>query len=519
MNRLSIPNNPHRCQQELWVVQCVIMKHGRWVAALVLAAALWGGWGAAASALSDVEGAEPRMARAAGRFYPADAETLQRTLEALLAGQPQPGPHKPRLLIVPHAGYPYSGPVAAAAFACLKGQAYDGVVVVGFTHRMSFGGVSVDPSGSYRTPLGELPVDQRAAALLRSLPGMHYMEDAHESGEHSLEVELPFLQAVLGRVPLVPVLMGSRRFEDALRLADALAQLARQGDYLFVFSSDLSHDHPYDAAQALDQRTIRAITSETPEAVSRLFAAGRLEACGQQPILTSLLLASRLGYPRWQVLASANSGDTAGDRTQVVGYAALGAFDPPETRVRVLSPEAGAALVQAARRVLDMHLRPAAYQNRLVPLGLDQVPELRQAHGLFVTLRKHGQLRGCIGRIHADQPLAEMLPGVALDAALRDPRFQPLGAEEWPQIAIEVSVLTPPVRVSDPSRIVPGQDGVILEHQGRSGVFLPQVWQETGWTREEFLRALASQKAGLPPEAWRDAALYTFQDQHFDEKY
>jgi len=415
---------------------------------------------------------------------------------------------------VPHAGYPYSGPVAAAAFRRLKGHRYDGVIVIGFTHRLPFEGSSVDTREAYQTPLGLLPIDREAAAALQTHPGVGHIEAAHGSGEHSVEVELPFLQVALENPKVVPVLMGSAGAEDARQLADALAALARTGEYLFVFSTDLSHYHPYEEARRRDEATVGAMLSETPQAVARLFRAGRMEACGQGPILASLFLSARLGHLKPELIRSANSGDTAGDRSRVVGYAAIAMHDrlgPPGER---LSAESGAVLVRAARAVLDSHF--AGEQPKL--FSQEERAQLSQEQGLFVTLRTQGRLRGCIGRIESDQPLAAILPQVALDAALRDPRFPPVTAEELGALEIEVSVLTKPERLAGLEELVPGRDGVILSHDGHQGVFLPQVWDETGWTRVEFLRELASQKAELPPDAWQRAALFTFQDQVFTER-
>ena len=480
------------------------------VAGLVAA----GSWAGTEPVQSDSQQAELRTAKVAGQFYPEDPAELRELVTELLDRQPEPvSAQKPRILIVPHAGYPYSGLIAAAGFRQVQGKAYDGVVVVGFTHRAQFPGSSVDDREAYETPLGKLPVDREAAAVLRTSPGVGHVEEAHELNEHSLEVELPFLQVALGRFRLVPVLMGGAGLDEAGRLADALARLARLGDYLFVFSTDLSHYHPYREAEAIDEGTINAILSETPQAAHRLFARGQLEACGRGPIVTSLLLAARLGYPVRRLLSSANSGDTAGDLSKVVGYAAIGMYDRPVEPSARLSPEAGQALVAAARASLERSLASAP----AAPPLLERDPELSQAKGLFVTLRKQGRLRGCIGRIQTDEPLASTVPLVALDAALRDGRFAPVSAEELPELHVEVSVLTSPVKLRDLSELVPGRDGVILEHQGHSGVFLPQVWAETGWTRLEFLRELASQKAGLAPDAWQQAVLYTFQDQIFEE--
>lgn len=459
--------------------------------------------------------AEPRSARVAGRFYPSERVELLNAVSRLLDSQPQPqASDKPRMLIVPHAGYAYSGLVAARAFKQLSRRAYDGVVIVAFTHRVQFDGASVDTRESYRTPLGELSVDQQAAAFLQTYPGIRHIEEAHETDEHSLEVELPFLQVALGEPRIVPILMGSADPEDAQRLAEALAALSRRGDYLFIFSSDLSHYHPAEEAEARDELTVNAILAETPAAVAKLFERGDMEACGRGPILASLLLAERLGYPRKELLAYAHSGSTAGDRSSVVGYAAIAMYDRPAEAAGRLSPEAGAALLQAAR-----HAARAAVQGADAPQPVDTAahPELGEAAGLFVTLRKGGILRGCIGRIEAGEPLAGIVSVVAAEAALHDPRFSPVRPEELDSLQVEVSVLTPPIKLNDPRAIVAGRDGIILEHEGHRGILLPQVWKETGWTRLEFLRALASEKAGLNPDAWQHAILYAFQDQAFQE--
>jgi AmmeMemoRadiSam system protein B/AmmeMemoRadiSam system protein A len=485
-----------------------ILKWSRLTSRIALALIFWLG-------LSAWVFAELRTAKVAGQFYPQEKAELLDLIRELLKRQPEPeSASKPRILIVPHAGYQYSGVVAANGFRQVQGRTYRGVVVVGFMHGQPFEGSSVDTREAYETPLGELPVDQEALAILQSYPGIGHVEKAHESYEHSLEVELPFIQVALEHPQIVPVLMGSTDFEDAKRLASALASLARLGDYLFVFSTDFSHYHAYDEAEELDEGTINSILFETPGALSRLFAAGKVEACGRGPIVTSLLLAEKLGFLKRKLLYRANSGDTWGNPERVVGYAAIGMFEQPAQAIAPLSQEAGAALVRSARQSLERAL--AKRDLPLEPL-IERYPELSQAHGLFVTLRKRGQLRGCIGRIQTREPLAKTIAVVALDAALRDSRFPPVSKEELSELQVEVSVLSTPTALSDINELVAGRDGVILEHAGRSGVFLPQVWEETGWTRLEFLRELASQKAGLSPDAWQQASLYTFQDQVFQE--
>ena len=459
--------------------------------------------------------AEPRAAHVAGSFYPSDPAVLRQRITTLLDHAPAPSTDRaPRILISPHAGYDYSGPIAAAAFRQIQGMTFDGVVVVGFTHRDRFDGTSVDDCEAYLTPLGSIPVDREATAFLLSQPGFDHMERAHASDEHSLEVMLPFLQVALGNLRLVPLLMGDVDEQSVRTLAHGLAQLATRGRYLYVFSTDLSHYHPSDEAKQRDAMTITALLSETGQASQRLFEIGAVEACGRGPIIAGLLLAQELGYLDRQLLAKGNSGDTTGDTSRVVGYAAVAMYDRPalfpEDR---LSEGAGAALVRAARETLTAHLTGAATP----PSVIDSSPELSRARGVFVTIRKGGALRGCVGRIISNAPLSSLLPQVAIEAATQDPRFPPMQAAELNDALIEVSVLTPPKAIASPEDIVAGRDGVVLQLDEHSGVFLPQVWQETGWTRREFLDELASQKAGLPRGAWRRARLATFQAQVFEE--
>jgi len=459
-----------------------------------------------------------RPAKVAGTFYPDNPEALRDVITQLLNQHPAVDltTPKPRMLILPHAGYIYSGIVASRGFRELQGRLYDGVVVVGFTHRDSFEGSSVDDREAYLTPLGAIAVDTEAVAWLKTQPRLHHLERVHESDEHSLEVMLPFLQVALGSFKVVPLLMGSAQRADAEALAEALAELAKRGDYLFVFSTDLSHYHPYQQAVRRDEATINALVFETGQAVDRLFTMDYLEACGRGPLVTSLLLAQRLGYPERRLLAYANSGDTTGDTSRVVGYCAIGLYErstaPSDDR---LSPEAGMALVSAARQAIAHHLADAKGKSRVEMVGF---PELMRPRGVFVTLRRSGKLRGCIGRIETETPLVELLPTVALESALHDSRFEPLATSELEVVTVEVSVLTPPHPIRNIREIVAGRDGVVLRKGPRTGVFLPQVWSETGWTRLEFLRELASQKAGLEPDAWQQAQLLTFQDQVFEEE-
>ncbi|HEX9781030.1 MAG TPA: AmmeMemoRadiSam system protein B [bacterium] len=462
-----------------------------------------------------------RRAQVAGQFYPAGAGELREMVRGLLDAAPARASAPPvSILLVPHAGYRYSGPVAAAAYRTLEGASYDGVVVVGFQHRPSFQGVSVDAADAYSGPLGDIRVHREAVQRLmggRSPDGsgpVRHVERAHTDGEHSLEVQLPFLQVALEDTPLVAVIIGDATLTDLESLADALADLAATGDYLFVFSTDLSHDRPHEDARRIDRRTIEAILSETGRANARLFAAGRSEACGAGPVVAALLLSARLGYLRPELLHAMNSGDTQGERARVVGYAAIAWSPRPDTAQPLVSDEAGTAMVRSARRAIVRALSEDPARGDPLPARL---PELERAAGVFVTLTRHGALRGCIGRITTGEPLADSVPKVALEAAFKDSRFPPLVFEELDEMRIEVAVLTPLAPLQDPEDLVAGRDGVVLTHPRGSGVFLPSVWESTGWTRAEFLRELASQKAGLPPDAWRDGELFAFRTHAFEE--
>ncbi len=471
-----------------------------------------------------------REAHVAGSFYPAEPSELRAIIEKLLTEATVPARvDKPRILICPHAGYPYSGPIAASAFRLIQGQSYDRVVVIGFTHQAPFSGSSVDSRTAYATPLGNIPVDTEAVRFLKESfktspdaahAAIRSLEEAHNTKEHSLEVMLPFLQSALGSFKLVPVIMGSATAADAKTLATALAALATHGDTLFVFSTDLSHYHPYDEARRIDERTLNAILFETPLAVERLFAKGQIEACGRGPILAGLFLSEKLGFPERALINYANSGDTTGRRDSVVGYGAAVFYDRTDIPHIGIAPEAGQALVALARQTLERSIGGNISDGSKVTKAeapTPEIPDLQKAKGVFVTLWKHGTLRGCIGRIQTHDSLLKSVPIVALDAALRDPRFTPVRSSELQQLRVEVSVLTEPKPLPNLAQLIPGRDGVVLELGEHRGVFLPSVWESSGWTRLEFLQELASQKAGLAADDWQRAKLFVFGDQVFVE--
>jgi len=439
-----------------------------------------------------------RSPAVAGMFYPSDPAQLKRDVAAMLA-QADARVTPPKALIVPHAGYVYSGPVAARAYATLA-DARDRirkVVLLGPSHRVYFKGLAAPLADEFATPLGTIAVDQRRIDQLAGrYPFVQRLPDAHVQ-EHSLEVHLPFLQAQLDDFELIPLVVGDATPEQ---VAQVLNDLWGDDSTLIVISTDLSHYHDYATAKKLDGETASLIEHLQPEALS-----GE-RACGFLPV-SGLLLAARQRGIRPERLDLRNSGDTAGPRDQVVGYGAWALHDRSAGHdTEDLSETERSLLKDLARESIRHGLengRPPSCQA-----GEDTPPGLLQPGASFVTLKKDGRLRGCIGSLEAYRPLAEDVCENAFAAAFRDPRFPPLAPDEFPELDISISVLTPAEPMAFDSeqdliaRLQPGIDGLILTDAGRRGTFLPSVWDEIPQATE-FLRAL-KRKAGLPADYWSD---------------
>jgi hypothetical protein len=426
-----------------------------------------------------------RPAAVAGMFYPGEARALAAEVDDLLGSVEQSAPRLgyPKALVVPHAGYVYSGAVAARAYdelAAGRGSVRR-VVLLGPTHRVAVRGLAVPSAQAFATPLGQVRIDREAIASVRDLPQV-VVSDAAHALEHSLEVQLPFLQEVLGDFALVPFAVGAAEVDE---VAQVIQRLWGGAETVVVVSTDLSHYHAYEQARAIDGATIERIAS---------FAADidHEEACGATP-LNGLLRFSRQKNLSLKLLSACNSGDTAGGRDRVVGYSSFGLYEGAE----VALDEAGRVLLSIARTSIEHALfdKPRAKQcaSWLAPAG-----------ATFVTLTKAGALRGCIGSLEPARPLGEDVAHNALGAAFRDPRFPALGAAEWPQCRVEVSLLsTPkPLRFADEAdllaQIRAGEDGLVLEADGKRGTFLPQVWESIA-DKRLFVRELVK-KAGLPAD-------------------
>jgi len=461
----------------------------------------------------------------AGSWYPGDPEVLRgQVLQFLAEATPPPFEGELVALISPHAGYMYSGQVAAYAYKLLKGKGYDVVVIVAPSHRAYFRGASVYPRGGYRTPLGIVPVAERLTGRLREVcPLVDYVPQAHAQ-EHSLEIQLPFLQVVLGEFELVPLVMGEHDFYTCEELAKAIVEVVKGERALLVASTDLSHFHPYPQAVALDKVVLEHVEAFDPEGLSRDLKSGRCEACGGGPMVAVMLAAKALGASRAKVLKYANSGDVTGDCSSVVGYMAAAIYrggggaeagDPQERKVGVdlgLTEEEKEKLHEIARTVIRSKVL-----GEPIPEFHITSPRLKEPRGVFVTIKKHGQLRGCIGYVRAIKPLWQAVADMAEAAAFQDPRFPPVRVDELGELEIEISVLTPLREIKDPEEIEVGKHGIMIERPPYySGLLLPQVATEYGWDRETFLEQTCI-KAGLPPNAWRDPAtrIYIFSAEIF----
>ncbi|HEY3074229.1 MAG TPA: AmmeMemoRadiSam system protein B [Burkholderiales bacterium] len=426
--------------------------------------------------------ASVRNAAVAGMFYPGDARALATELDELLGGVEQAGARLgfPKALVVPHAGYIYSGPIAARAYdelAAARGIVRR-VVLLGPVHRVPVRGLAIPTDEAFATPLGTVPIDRAALARVRDLPQVVASDLAHLQ-EHALEVQLPFLQRQLGEFALAPFAVGAASVQE---VAEVLERLWGGPETLIVISTDLSHYHAYAEARQIDRATVTRIARFATDLDHE-------EACGATP-LNGLLAAAQKRKLAIKLLAACNSGDTAGGKGQVVGYSAF-ALHEPGTDVSL--DEAGKTLLGIARGAIETRLLGAAHRP--------DAPWLRQNAATFVTLTRDGALRGCIGSLQAARPLGDDVAENAAGAAFRDPRFPAVSAAEWPSVRVEVSLLsTPkPLRFADETDLLAqlrvGEDGIILEADGRRATFLPQVWEGIP-DKREFLRELA-RKAGL----------------------
>jgi len=461
-----------------------------------------------------------RQPAVAGRFYSDDATELLDTIESFVRDAEPPCQGAPIAIIAPHAGYIFSGGIAADAYRQASDHTYDVIVILGTNHTTArFPKVSIYDGDAYRTPLGDAAIDTDIVAALMAADDDFVYDVRVHRHEHSVEVQVPFIQHLFPGVKIVSTVIGAPDLDLCARFGHALAKALEGKRALIVASSDFSHYPSYDDAVYVDGRVLEAITTFDPGHVQatirnemgRGIAGLTTCACGQAPILCVMTAAKALGATRAEIVSYANSGDaSAGDRGRVVGYGA----------VRFTRGECGGALQHGHKRLLLSIARDAItghLSSGKTPEVGDLDPELSVKRGVFVTLTNQGKLRGCIGHMKNDLPLHEVVRRMAIQAATNDRRFPPVTLLELPRIEIEISVLTPYQEVESPDDIALGRDGILIRKGGRSAVYLPQVATEQGWDLEETLQHLC-RKAGLRTDGWKSGAtFFTFQSEVFSE--
>lgn len=469
----------------------------------------------------------------AGQFYPAEEKKLKSMIDSMLE---QVSPVKlPGRIIgiqVPHAGIEFSGPTAAKAYKLLQGMDSLTVIMLGPSHRVDIRQAAVFDKGVWRTPLGDVFVDEEIAReLLKEDKFFVRLPTAH-SQEHSLEVQLIFLQRVLQDFKIVPIMLLFPSYEECERVGKALARVAKGKKVLLLASSDLYHGYSYSEARSSDSLTLKLMENFDPrafyQAVHESYLKDKPVACGGYPIVAMMIAARELGADKAVVLGRTNSNEVLNQRGgYCVGYSAV-AFVQTNEKTETseqqseineindneLTPEERKSLLTIARQTLEVYLR-SGVRPKVEPL----TERLKKKQGVFVTLHKHGELRGCIGYVEGIKPLYLAVQDMAISAATEDPRFPPVTASELKDIDIEITVLSPLRRIVSPDSVIVGKHGLVIRRGFYSGLLLPQVPVEQKWNREQFLIHTCL-KAGLPPDAYKDpkAELYVFTGEVFGEK-
>lgn len=451
-----------------------------------------------------------RKPAVAGQFYPTNPEELKTQISRLLGGakllEKNLGEKGEVLgLILPHAGYRFSGQVAARGFKELIDQEIDTIIIIGNSHKERFEGISVFPEGSYQTPLGKIEIDSKLAqAIANENERIFFQKSAHQT-EHSIEVELPFLQEVLADFKIVPIIFGNSSDQDYNILAQAIINNIKTKNVLLIASSDLSHYFSYQEAKEMDSKTIDLILNNKIDQIE--------DACGRDAIKTIMLVMQELGVDQIKLLNYANSGDLEiGDKNRVVGYGAIGFYG--ERRGNLLNKKEQEELLRLAKDSVELFVK----EKKILEFESDN-PIFNQNIGAFVTLEKEDQLRGCIGRYTpTDIPLYQVIIQMAVAAASEDKRFYPVKLEELDQLEYEISILSSLEKVDNWQDIETGKHGVQIRSGFSSGVFLPQVATDNFWDLETFLSQLCLQKLVLAKDCYKqeDIEIYTFTAQVFD---
>lgn len=467
-----------------------------------------------------------RQTYAAGRFYPADKASLTEQLSSLFSScKKTKADGIVRAIIAPHAGYVFSGRTAAAAFSSIPESAeFKNIFVIGSSHVMAFDGASVYSVGDYITPLGKMVVNKEIANKLISDNKVFNFPVTSHLQEHSLEVQIPFIQFHLKNChTIVPIVIGTNNRKTIKAIADALRPYFTP-ENLFVISSDFSHYPAYDDAVVNDRQTATALVSNKPETFlttldknSQKHIRGLATSmCGWTSGLTLLYLTEGNDDLHYEQIDYTNSGDSPyGGKDEVVGYnAIIVTQEESANEPYTFDEKEKNQLFTLARN----SIRSKLYGEKSNVSNEELSPKLTEPAGVFVTLKIGGNLRGCIGRFISSDPLYKVVQESATSSAFGDPRFSPLTKEEYPKTEFEITVLGPLKKIKSIDQIILGRHGIYIKKDFRSGTMLPQVATENGWTREQFLGYTARDKAGIGWDGWKDAEIYIYEGVVLEEK-
>ena len=468
-----------------------------------------------------------RQPYAAGRFYSADKETLNKDISQLFNDCRKTSENaEVRAIIVPHAGYVYSGKTAAAGFSVTpKNTTYKNIFIIGSSHVISFQGASVYNTCDFITPLGKAKVNREIADKLKAENKVfQFPVDAHLR-DHNLEVQVPLIQYYYTNTPaIVPIVIGTDNTKIIKEIAEALRPWFTP-ENLFVISSDFSHYPSYKDAVENDKRTAEGILTGDPDkflAAIRKNTAKTIPGlltsmCGWTSGLCILYLAQDNPDLKFKRIDYCNSGDSPyGSKDEVVGYNAISLVDISK---RTAGGELNSGEFRFTKEEKDLmfsiarnSIHTMLYEKKRITLDESRMPEaLKNKYGAFVTLKINGNLRGCIGRFLSEDPLYEVIKQSALSSAFEDPRFSPLTKAEYEKTDVEITVLGPMKRIKNINEIILGKHGIYIKKDFRTGTMLPQVAIENNWTVEEFLGYTSRDKAGIGWDGWKNAELYIYE--------
>ena len=482
--------------------------------------------------------AKDRPAAVAGSFYPSNPQELKNALDNYLSAVPkQEINNRIIALVSPHAGYVYSAQTAAYGYKAILNSKIKTVIIIGNSHRYMLNKGAVYASGSFQTPLGSIPVNEKLAASILSKTSLLEANPAPHMEEHSIEVQIPFLQNTLKDFTIVPILLSSSQsMENCKEIGEAIAKaivdMELKDTTLLVASSDMSHYPTWANANMLDSKALKSLENFDPyqlkQTINDSMALNIKEEacvfCGEEAIYTTMFAAKALGADTVKVLNYSNSGDVTGDRSRVVGYGSavfLSSKNNKTLKETTMNDEFKVSekhqkeLLALARQSVEYYLK----NNNIYDYKTTD-KELINPGAVFVTLTEHGSLRGCIGTTEPQGPLYQAVTQMAIAAATQDPRFPQVTLSELTKLHFEVSILSPMRRIKNPDEIKPKIHGVMVKKGfGRSGLFLPQVWEQLP-DKDEFMGELCAQKAGLSRDAWKDpnTELYVFTVFAFEEK-